>query len=46
MRYALQIDMLSTHIGKDKEEIDRVIARATYFNPYEAKEYGIIDRVG
>lgn len=38
--------MLGKHIGKDNDEIERVIQRPTYFNPYEAVDFGIIDRVG
>lgn len=37
--------LLSKHIGKEKEEIERTITRPRYFDPYEAVEYGIIDRV-
>ncbi len=41
----LQVYLLGKHIGKTADEIERVIARPTYFNPYEAVGYGIIDRV-
>ncbi|CAL8460770.1 g301 [Coccomyxa elongata] len=37
--------LLGKHIGKTADEIERVIARPTYFNPYEAVDFGIIDRV-
>ncbi|KAK9846260.1 hypothetical protein WJX81_000224 [Elliptochloris bilobata] len=37
--------LLSKHTGKEKDEIERTIARPRYFNPYEAVDYGIIDRV-
>lgn len=40
-----QVYLLSKHIGKEKEEIERTITRPRYFDPYEAVEYGIIDRV-
>ena len=40
-----QVRLLAKHIGKENDEIERVIARPTYFNPYEAVDYGIIDRV-
>ena len=42
----LQVRLLGKHIGKDNDEIERVIQRPTYFNPYEAVDFGIIDRVG
>ena len=37
--------LLAKHIGKSNDDIERVIARPTYFNPYEAVDFGIIDRV-
>jgi hypothetical protein len=40
-----QVRLLAKHIGKDNDEIEKVIARPTYFNPYEAVDFGIIDRV-
>ena len=40
-----QVYLLSKHIGKEKEEIEKTITRPRYFDPYEAVEYGIIDRV-
>ena len=40
-----QVRLLAKHIGKENDEIERVIARPTYFNPYEAVDFGIIDRV-
>ena len=42
---ALQSRLLARHIGKEVDDIERAIARPRYFNPYEAVEYGIIDRV-
>ena len=44
-RVHTQVYLLSKHIGKEKEEIERTITRPRYFDPYEAVEYGIIDRV-
>lgn len=41
----LQVHLLGKHIGKEADEIERVIARPTYFNPYEAVDFGIIDSV-
>ena len=41
----MQVRLLAKHIGKDNDEIEKVIARPTYFNPYEAVDFGIIDRV-
>lgn len=43
---SLQVHLLAKHISKTDDEIERVIARPTYFNPYEAVEFGIIDKVG
>ena len=42
---AVQVHLLGKHITKTDDEIERAIARPTYFNPYEAVEFGIIDRV-
>ncbi|KAI7842527.1 hypothetical protein COHA_003881 [Chlorella ohadii] len=39
------VRLLSKHTGHGEEEIAKDIARPKYFNPYEAVEYGIIDRV-
>lgn len=41
----VQVNLLAKHIGKSNDDIERVIARPTYFNPYEAVEFGIIDKV-
>ncbi len=41
----MQVHLLGKHITKTDDEIERAIARPTYFNPYEAVEFGIIDRV-
>ena len=41
----LQVYLLSKHTGKEKDEIERTIVRPRYFNPYEAVDFGIIDRV-
>lgn len=41
----MQVNLLGKHIGKTADEIERVISRPTYFNPYEAVDFGIIDRV-
>lgn len=38
--------MLAKHISKSDDEIERAITRPTYFNPYEAVDFGIIDKVG
>ena len=43
---SLQVHLLAKHISKSDDEIERVIARPTYFNPYEAVDFGIIDKVG
>lgn len=39
------VRLLAKHTGHSEEEIAKDIARPKYFNPYEAVEYGIIDRV-
>jgi hypothetical protein len=40
-----QVHLLAKHISKSDDEIERAIARPTYFNPYEAVDFGIIDKV-
>ena len=40
-----QVRLLSFHTGHSEAEIAGDIARPKYFNPYEAVDYGIIDRV-
>ena len=42
---ATQVHLLAKHISKSDDEIERAIARPTYFNPYEAVDFGIIDKV-
>ena len=37
--------MLSIHTGHTVEKIEKDTARTRYFNPYEAIEYKLIDRV-
>ncbi|CAG9465537.1 unnamed protein product [Pedinophyceae sp. YPF-701] len=39
------VDLLSEHTGHSSEKIAKDILRPKYFNPWEAVEYGIIDRV-
>lgn len=41
----LQIRILSKSTGQTTEKLERDISRPKYFNPYEAIEYGIIDKV-
>ncbi len=41
---SLQSRLLARHIGKEQDEIERTITRPRYFNPYEAVDFGIIDR--
>lgn len=43
---AVQVHLLAKHISKSDDEIERAITRPTYFNPYEAVDFGIIDKVG
>lgn len=38
-------ELLSRHTGHSKEKIAKDIARPRYFNPYEAVEYNLIDKV-
>jgi hypothetical protein len=42
---AVQVKLLSRHIGKPMEEIAQDIRRPKYFSPSEAVDYGIIDKV-
>lgn len=39
------VSLLARHTGQDQETIAKDIQRPKYFDPYQAKEYGIIDRV-
>ena len=41
----LQVRLLSRHTGHTIEEVDKEINRPRYFEPYEAVEWGIIDKV-
>lgn len=41
----LQMKLLSIHTGHSVAKIDEDTARTRYFNPYEAIEYKLIDRV-
>ena len=43
--FAVQVHLLAKHISKSDDEIERAITRPTYFNPYEAVDFGIIDKV-
>lgn len=42
----LQVRLLSRHTGHTIEEVDKEINRPRYFEPYEAVEWGLIDKVG
>jgi ATP-dependent Clp protease protease subunit len=42
----LQAKYIALNTGHTEEEVTRDFARPRYFNPFEAKEYGIIDQVG
>ncbi len=42
---ATMIDILSRHTGQAKEKIAKDMDRLFYMTPYQAKEYGLIDRV-
>ncbi|CAH9091133.1 unnamed protein product [Cuscuta epithymum] len=39
------LDLLSTSVGKPKEEIEREIRRPKYLSPQEAIDYGLADRI-
>lgn len=39
------VALLAEHTGHTEEEISKDISRPRYFNPYEAVEYGLIDKV-
>lgn len=39
------VNLLSRHIGHPVEKIAKDIMRPRYFNPYQAVDYGIIDKV-
>lgn len=40
-----QVKILDRHVNPSAEEIEKDISRPKYFDPYSAKEYGIIDKV-
>ena len=40
-----QLEILSTSTGKSIEEVEKDINRPRYFDPQEAKENGLIDKV-
>jgi ATP-dependent protease ClpP protease subunit len=39
------VRLLSKHSGNDEETIKKDINRPKYFSPYDAVDYGIIDKV-
>lgn len=39
------VSLLAKHTGHSEEKIAKDIQRPRYFDPYEAVEYGLIDRV-
>ena len=41
----MQVRILSKHTGHDEPQVEKDIVRTRYFDPYEAVDYGIIDRV-
>ena len=41
----VQVNLLAKHTNHSKEEITQTISRPKYFDPQQAVEYGIIDRV-
>ena len=40
-----QLELLSKGINKPIEELEKDINRPKYFNPWEAVDYGLIDKV-
>ena len=36
---------MGKHCGKDEDQIKRDINRPKYFSPYDAVDYGLIDKV-
>lgn len=41
----VQVRILGEHTDHEPEEIEKTISRPKYFDPYQAVDYGIIDRV-
>lgn len=41
----MQVRILGEHTEHEPEEIEKTISRPKYFDPYQAVDYGIIDRV-
>ena len=39
------VRLLAKHSGHSEEEVSRDIQRPRYFDPYQAVEYGLLDRV-
>jgi len=39
------IDILAANTGQPREKIAKDMSRTFYLTPYQAKEYGLIDRV-
>lgn len=39
------VEILAKGCGKSEEEMERDISRPKYFTPYQAVEYGLIDKV-
>eukprot|EP00892_Ulva_mutabilis_P011862 jgi/Ulvmu1/9048/UM005_0141.1 len=39
------VNLLSKHTGKDAEQVKKDINRPKYFSPYDAVDYGLIDKV-
>ena len=39
------VSLLSKHTGKDAEQVKRDINRPKYFSPYDAVDYGLVDKV-
>jgi ATP-dependent Clp protease protease subunit len=42
---ATMIDILSRNTGQEREKLIKDMDRLLYMTPYQAKEYGLIDRV-
>lgn len=39
------VNLLSKHTGKDAEQVKTDINRPKYFSPYDAVDYGLVDKV-
>lgn len=45
LSHPVKVSILATHTGKSEETIEQDISRPRYFDPYQAVDYGLIDKV-